>query len=177
MEADEEALSVIDRQVNQLFALVSEALAKATDALLSGDLEAGQAVVDSDATIDQLTAEVDELVWAEIDSGEPHGSDLRHLVGLLLLLPELERSADLAEHIAQRAVTNLGPEMTPRSRGIVQLMSEVALEMWRDAADAYAERSAQGVALDEADDELDLLRDRLTKEVDDEEMPAAVACR
>ena len=35
--------------------------------------------------------------------------DLRHLVGILLILPELERSGDLAEHIAQRAVNNLGP--------------------------------------------------------------------
>ena len=61
----------------------------------------------------------------------------------LLILPELERSGDLAEHIAQRAVTNLGAEMSPVSRGIVQLMAEVALEMWRDAADAYGDRSAR----------------------------------
>ena len=38
---------------------------------------------------------------------------LRHAVGMLLILPELERSADLAAHIAQRALTDTGGEMTP----------------------------------------------------------------
>ena len=60
---------------------------------------------------------------------------------MLLIIPELERSADLAEHVAQRAVDHLGTEMSPRSRGIVQLMTEVANEMWQEAADAFGERS------------------------------------
>ena len=77
-------------------------------------------------------------VPADAQSPQCHDTRLRHLVGVLLILPELERSGDLAEHIAQRAVTNIGAEMSPLSRGIVQRMSEVALEMWRDAADAYA---------------------------------------
>jgi phosphate uptake regulator len=32
-------------------------------------------------------------------------ADAEQAVGLLLILPQLERSADLAEHIAQRALT------------------------------------------------------------------------
>ena len=45
---------------------------------------------------------------------------LQHSVGLLLILPELERSVDLAEHIARRSLTGLGAEMTPVSRGLIQ---------------------------------------------------------
>jgi phosphate transport system protein len=165
----------IDQQINHLFALVAEALAGATDALLSGDIAGGEAVVGRDQAIDDLTADVVRQVWARLDSGTTTRAELHHLVGLLLILPELERSADLAEHIAQRAVNNLGPEMSPTSRGIVQRMTEVALEMWRTAADAYAERSAQGVALDEDDEEMDLLHERLTKEIAAEHMPTPVA--
>ena len=102
---------------------------------------------------------------------------LRHLVGVLLILPELERSGDLAEHIAQRAVTNLGIEMSPLSRGIVQRMAEVALEMWRDAADAYGDRAAQAEALAEADEEIDILHERLTKEIAAESMPTAIGAQ
>jgi phosphate transport system protein len=102
---------------------------------------------------------------------------LRHLVGILLILPELERSGDLAEHIAQRAVTNIGTEMSPLSRGIVQRMAEVAMEMWRDAADAYADRSAQSVSLHEDDEEIDILHDRLTGEIAAETMPAAIGAQ
>ncbi len=48
------------------------------------------------------------LVWDQLNPRSVQGAELRYLVALLLILPELERSADLAEHIAQRAVTGLG---------------------------------------------------------------------
>ena len=81
-------------------------------ALLNGDMELGQAVVDGDRHIDDLTLS-SSLIWARIEAdGFDHGT-LRQLVGTLMLLPELERSADLAEHIAERALTNVGADMTP----------------------------------------------------------------
>ena len=169
--------SDIDRRVGLLFALVSDALAKATDALLSGNRAAGQGVVDRDLTIDELTNEVGDQVWDQIDSHAAQGDQLRDLVGVLLMLPELERSADLAEHIAQRAVENLGAEMSPLSRGIIQRMTEVALGMWQAAADAYADRTAQGVALSEDDEEIDILHERLTQEVAAGTMPTAVGAQ
>jgi phosphate transport system protein len=169
--------SVVDRQVVRLFTLVSEALAGATHALLNGEPATGQQIVDADRTIDQLTAELDRVVWGEIACVGSDSDELRHLVGVLLILPELERSADLAEHIAQRAVSNLGARMSPSSRGMVQRMSEVALEMWHAVADAYVERSSKGVALDDADEEMDILHDRLTREIAAEAMPTLVAAQ
>ena len=154
-----------DDSVLHLFALVSEALARATWALLNGDAELGRAVVEADQDIDDQTEAVEAHIWARIESEQPTPGELRRLVGMLLILPELERSADLAEHIAQRAVVNLGADMTPVSRGIVQRMSEVAIEMWRSAAEAYAGGAAQDLELDEEDEELDILHGRLSKEV------------
>lgn len=167
----------IDREVGRLFALVSEALARATDALLSCDFDAGRQVVAGDRDIDELTRNVDRRVWDAIESGAATTEELRHLVGVLLLLPELERSADLAEHVAQRAVDNIGAQMTPLSRGIVQRMTEVALDMWRTAADAYVERTERVSVLQVADDEIDQLHDRLTAEIAGEVMSAAVAAQ
>ena len=53
------------------------------------------------------------------------------------MLPELERSGDLAEHVARRATRNLPAEMPARLRGYVQRMGEVACAMWHIAGDAY----------------------------------------
>jgi phosphate transport system protein len=167
--------SQVDRRIAQLFALVSEALARATDALLGGQVSIGQGVVDDDPEIDDLARQLSQYVWEQLESTVPPIDELRHWVGVLLILPELERSADLAEHIAQRAVQNLGAEMSPASRGYVQRMSEVAIDMWRVAATAYMDRSAQGVQLEEADEEIDILHDRLTREVASESMPTNVA--
>ncbi len=115
MERTDE-VDVIDRKVSQLFALVSEALAQATHALLNGDLDMGRRVVAGDQIVDDLTAEVEMLVWRQIDR-PGRGPELRQLIGILLILPELERSADLAEHVAQRAVDNLGVDMSPLEPG------------------------------------------------------------
>ena len=177
MDPRSSELDPIEARMMQLFALVSEALGGATEALLGNDPSKGSAVVDGDQSVDDITAEVELMVWRQIDDDSTPSGNLRHLVGILLILPELERSGDLAEHIAQRAVTNLGAEMSPLSRGIVQRMAEVALEMWRDAADAYADRSAKAVSLHEDDEEIDLLHDRLTGEIAAETMPTAIGAQ
>ena len=160
-----------------LFALVREAMARATWALLNGDMELGQEVVDGDQEVDELAAELELEVWSHIEGQAPDPVTLRQLVGILLIVPELERSADLAEHIAQRALTNLGAEMTPVARGIVQRMSEVAAAMWHSTAAAYVGNESDSVALHEADEELDILHDRLTAEISRGEMPTTVAAQ
>jgi phosphate transport system protein len=177
MSSLEPGLDLIDYKVIQLFALVSEALAKATYALLNGDALLGQEVVDGDQAVDTLTADVELLIWDELQKRPVLGDELRYLVGLLLIIPELERSGDLAEHVAQRAVSHLGTSMSPRSRGIVQLMTEVANEMWKAAADAFADRNRIGDTLDKADEEMDILHESLTREVAAEGMPITIAAQ
>ena len=171
MAPPEDAIDPIDFRMAQLFALVSESLAGATEALLSNDIATALKVVDGDQVIDDLAAEVELLVWERLGNEPLPPATLRHLVGVLLIVPELERSGDLAEHIAQRAAGNLGSEMSPLSRGIVQRMAEVALEMWRVAADAYGDRAADAASLSEDDEEIDILHDRLTGEVAGGTMP------
>jgi phosphate transport system protein len=177
MTPSEPSFASVDHKVIQLFALVSEALAKATHALLNGEPLLGQSVIDGDQDVDALTAEVELLIWDELQERPVQGDELRYLVGLLLIIPELERSADLAEHVAQRAVDHLGASMSPRSRGIVQLMTEVANEMWQEAADAFGERDRISKRLDEADEEMDTLHERLTHEVAAEEMSVTIAAQ
>jgi phosphate transport system protein len=175
MADDATGLSLIDRKVAELFALVTEALAGATHALLIDGAVAAQHVIDGDQAIDDLTREIVDLVWKKIESETALHAEMRVLVNLLLILPELERSADLAESIATRAVENIGMKMSLVSRGYIQRMSEVALEMWRATAVAYRKRSAEGVVLEEIDEEIDILHDRLTIEVAAETMTADIA--
>lgn len=169
--------AVLARQVSRLFSAVSEAIAGATDSLLGGEADAGTRVVAGDEPIDELARQLSAGIWEEFERIAPASDELRRLVGLLMIVPELERSADLAAHIAQRAVTNLGHSMSPLSRGIVQRMSEVALEIWRETAESYVRHTSVGDALDEADEELDILLERLTTEVASSAMPSPVAAQ
>ena len=167
----------VEKQVAQVFSLVCEALALATDSLLGGEPREASRIVAADESVDELTGQLSEAIWDRLERFVPANSEARRLVGLLLVLPELERSADLAEHIAQRAVGNLGASMSPVSRGIVQRMSEVALEMWRAATAGYISGKVSAAELDQTDEELDILSQRLSSEVGTAAMPAQVAAQ
>jgi phosphate transport system protein len=56
-------------------------------------------------------------------------------------------------------------------------MTEVALEMWTAAADAYGDRSVAGIDLAEDDEEIDILHGRLMEEIAAEQMPTAIAAQ
>src|SRR5436309_11556987 len=136
-------LEEIDQKVVQLFALVAEGVAKATDAFLASDREAAESLVDADAVIDELYCDVEELVQRQFALQSPMARDMRFLLSVLRIVPELERSGDLAEHIAARAARGLSSALTPRIRGLIEQMGKVGTEMWRSAADAYADRDGE----------------------------------
>jgi phosphate transport system protein len=159
-------LERIDRQVIGLFALVGECVARATDALLTGDRDAANLLVARDKTIDDTYRDIEELVHRQLTLQTPMGGDFRFLLTVLRIVPELERSADMAEHIAQRAAQGLTDELTARVRGLIAQMGRLAVEMWHACADAYAQRDAEAPErLDTRDDELDDLHVSLTAEI------------
>ncbi|HEY5091841.1 MAG TPA: PhoU domain-containing protein [Acidimicrobiales bacterium] len=164
-------------QIVQIFALVGEAMAGATHALLSGDRELAKSVVDQDIAIDNLVNSI--VVTAEMQLLENDAlniADRRRLLTLLRILPEVERSGDLAEHIARRAARGLGNEMSPRSRGLVERMGEVASKIWREATDVIIDgKLEQAGAIEEIDDELDDLHVSLTAELTSGSMTLPVA--
>ena len=174
---DVDAAPELRQQIVRVFALVGEAMAEATHALLAGDRELAKRVVDQDIVIDNL---VNELVaTAEVqllDSTNKSVETRRTLLTLLRILPEVERNGDLAEHIARRAARGLGNEMSPRSRGLVERMGEVASTIWREATDVIIDGKLEAAgAIEDIDDELDDLHVSLTAELTSGSMALPVA--
>src|SRR5437763_9351681 len=159
-------LEEIDQKVVQLFALVAESVAKATEAFLANDREAAESLVDADAVIDELYSNVEELVQRQFALQSPMARDMRFLLSVLRIVPELERSGDLAEHIAARATRGVSDTLTPRIRGLIEQMGRISTQMWREAADGYGDRDAHVAAHpNERDAELDEVHSSLTAEL------------
>jgi phosphate transport system protein len=159
-------LDAIEAKVIELFAMVAEDLAKATEALLSGDDEIVKLLAERELTIDALYREIEELVNREIALQAPVASDLRFLLSVLRVVPELERSHDLVEHIARRANHHLSGDLSPRSRGLVDRMGRLISGMWRQAADSwYARDQTVAAVLEQHDEEVDELHSTLTAEL------------
>src|SRR5207248_9774288 len=136
-------LEEIDQKVVQLFALVAESVAKATDAFLANDREAAESLADADAVIDELYCNVEELVQRQFALQSPMARDMRFLLSVLRIVPELERSGDLAEHIAARATRGVSESITPRIRGLIEQMGHIGTQMWREAADGYVDPAGE----------------------------------
>jgi phosphate transport system protein len=176
MTAGPPALDEIDEQVIKLFAMVMGGLSAATDAFLDGDREAARTLVADDQAIDSMQSSIEELVERELVRSERGGADLRRLVSVLRIVPELERSGDLVEHIALRTPQGLAGVISAKARGMVEAMGRIGVEMWRLAADAYADRDPGAVErLRMLDDELDDLHVSLSSELAHGDTSNAVA--
>ena len=160
------ALEAIEAKVIELFALVAGDLAGATDALLTGNNEIVKVLVEREQVIDALYPEIEELVNRQIALQAPVASDLRFLLSVLRIVPELERSHDLLVDIGRRADHVLGGDLSPRSRGLVERMGNLVSDMWRQAADSWYQRDRSAAAvLEERDDEMDELHAALMAEL------------
>jgi phosphate transport system protein len=162
----EHDLEAIEAKIIELFAIVAEDLPEATKALLTGNSEIMQRLIDRDKDINALYPETEELANREILLQAPVADDLRFLLSVLRVLTEFELSHDLIIQIATRGNHFLGDDLSPRARGIVERMGTVAADMWRQAADCWYKRDrAAALAVAERDDEMDQLYSSLIAEL------------
>jgi phosphate transport system protein len=162
----ERQLEAIEAKVILLFAMVGEDLAAARQALRDGDVTTFAVLADRDREIDALYRQVEELVQREILLQAPVASDLRFLLSVLRITPELERSHDLIVHIASCAGTTRLADLSPAGQDVIARMGEVAITMWREAADCWYQRDGSAVdQLVEQDKEMDDLHARLYAEL------------
>jgi phosphate transport system protein len=167
----------IDDKVLHMFALVSDGIIAATAAFVGVDVETARRLVADDPFINELQFRIEAIVEERLLSGEairPH--DARSLLAVLRIVPELERAGDLVEHIALRTPQRLAAEIPVRCRTLLQEMGRVAAEMWRLAADAFADTDPSAAArLRLRDDSLDDLHVRLTAQLAESDISVAMA--
>lgn len=169
-------LEAIEGKVIELFAMVAEDLPAATQALLAGDEDVLAVLVERERAIDALYPEIEALVNRELLLQQPVASDLRFLLSVLRIVPELERSHDLVLQIAALAGHNLNDDLSSRTKRLVKRMSVLSCAMWRRAVDSWYQRDGSAAqALAERDEELDELHASLIAELASGRMTVPVA--
>ena len=162
----DQTLEAIEAKIIELFGMVAEDLPAVTQAFLDGRGDMATALADRERLVDALYRQVEELAGRELLLQAPVASDLRFLLSVLRIVPELERSHDLVLDIARRADHILSEELSPRARGIVERMGRLVSDMWRQAADSWYQRDRSAAEkLGERDDEMDDLHASLIAEL------------
>ena len=131
---------------------VSSAIDRASEALLTQNVELAQAVIADDAKLDDLEETVDE---------QPVSLDLRTIIASLRISASLERMGDLAQHVAEAARRAYPDGAIPAShRDTFEAMAEAASQAATEIIGLLETRDLNVAAAIVADDDkLDELHD------------------
>jgi len=160
----ERDLDELQKDLLALAASVEEAIHKAIRALQDRDVALAREVIEGDNDIDEEENHVEEECLKVLALHQPVAVDLRRVTSVLLINTDLERMADLAEDIAERAVALARWPAIPIPADL-QRMTDLTSSMVRQALDAFVNLDAKLARLVcRLDDEVD----RYNKSIIDE---------
>jgi phosphate transport system protein len=146
---------------------VEIAVRRATEALLQGNAEIAESVISDDRAVDDLRDRVEERAFSLLSLQQPVAGDLRTVVAALRMVTELERTGDLAVHVAKIARLRVPGTAVPDDVvPVIQRMAQIAEDMLGATVGIIAERdvdAAQTLRTIEA--EMDKLRAELLRDL------------
>lgn len=146
---NDHTVKAFDDDITQLRGLIAEmgglaehAVTAAMEALRRHDLDSAREIVAGDKAIDALEVQVEALAVRIIALRAPLADDLREVVAALKMAGVVERIGDYAKNIAKRVpLIESHGDIEPLS--VLPAMSALAVQMVRDALDAFAARDPQ----------------------------------
>ena len=161
--AFQDELDSVTQTLVDLSTIVSEAIGKATHALLTADLTEAEAVIAADDKVDTMQHDLDSRIIDIIARQQPVASDLRALITALRMSADLERMGDMAHHVAK--ITRLRhPQAAIPSELLLTIeeMGKVAQMIAEKAGAVISSRDIEkAVELEKDDDEMDRLHRKL----------------
>jgi phosphate transport system protein len=148
-------LAALKKRLFAMSAVVEESVSQAVKAVATGDTALAAQVIERDREIDVTEVEFEEDCLKILALHQPLAVDLRFLIVMLKMNNDLERIADLAVNIAERARFFSGEEPVA-AQGVLQDMAAKARAMLKQALDSVVNLDT-AIARDvlQADDEVD----------------------
>ncbi len=168
----EHELDEIKKAILTMAGLVEKSLEEATTALVERDADLAERVIEGDDQVDRCELLIDRLTTDFMALYQPAASDLRFVMVAIKLAPELERMADNAVNIAERARQLAGQPLLKPLIDLPRMLAQ-AQAMVSDAIAAYVARDASAARqIIRRDDTVDALylqvfRELLTYMIED----------
>lgn len=145
--------------------LTEKALEKSVKALVERSDDLAQEVLNGDHEINLLEVDVDRHSLRLLALDQPMARDLRFIIGSMRIAVDLERVADQAVNIAQRALfLNKRPALPPNHA--IEELAETSIDMFRSVISSFVNQNAE-LAMDVCmmDDMADELNYKVLKEL------------
>ena len=154
-----EELDSISDGLVEMANLVGSAIGLATTALLDADLQLAESVISADQKVDDLERDLENRAIALLARQQPVATDLRIVVTSLRMSADLERSGDLARHVAKLARMRYPERAVPRDlRRTILEMGPLAQRLMAQAAEVIITQDVKAaLQLEQEDDRMDEL--------------------
>lgn len=161
----EEKLDQISASILRMGGLVEEIIGRSLESLVERDSGLARSVIASDIEVDRLELEIDQLCMETLALQQPMARDLRLITTAMKIATDLERIADHAVNVCERAIElNEEPQLKPFID--IPLMARKAQEMVNGALDAFVKRDARAArSVIMRDDELDRRMGQIFREL------------
>ncbi|HLJ12696.1 MAG TPA: phosphate signaling complex protein PhoU [Planctomycetaceae bacterium] len=135
-------LESLHQHIMSMCAVVEEVVHRAVDELGRPDVDVSQEIVDRDDEIDRWDVRIEEECLKILALHQPVADNLRRVAAVMKIAWELERVADVAVNIAERAAGLAGaPEILVPEK--LSHMAQAALDMLRLSLDAFVAQDSR----------------------------------
>ena len=152
-------LEAVHQEILSLSAMVEGMIDQATTALLDRKHDIATTVIASDEKVDRREVRIEEDCLKILALHQPVAIDLRRIATVMKVNNDLERIADLAVNIAERALALDNFLQFPVPQKLKSMVS-MSTQMVRNALDAFVVLDASAarsvLSMDDAIDELNL---------------------
>lgn len=153
-ESFQDDLENVGNQLVEMSNLVGSAMSRATTALLDGDVQLAESVIEADLVVDEIRAQIDAHCFELLARQQPVATDLRIVVTALAMAMDLERMGDLSAHIAKVARMRYPALAIPQEvRPTILEMGQIAQRIVAKAGSVIAGHDAERADELEADDD------------------------
>ncbi|MEU6344436.1 MULTISPECIES: phosphate signaling complex protein PhoU [unclassified Streptomyces] len=158
-DAYHEELDSIGDGLVEMARLAGSAIGRATTALLDADLKLAESVIAADEKIDDLQRELENRAITLLARQQPVATDLRIVVTSLRMSADLERSGDLARHVAKLARLRFPESAVPSDlHSTILEMGQLAQRLMAKAAEVIVTKDVdEALQLEQDDDRMDEL--------------------
>ena len=133
-------LEALNDGIIEMGALVEEAFAEATEALLYFNKEQAQRNIDNDKDIDQKMKDIETLCLRLLLSQQPVARDLRLISASLKMVSDLERIGDQCANLSEIVLTLAQKSTNPAPIPVIPIMSTNISRMISQGIDAFVRK-------------------------------------
>jgi phosphate transport system protein len=158
-------LNLVKQKLLKMSSLVEDMVAQSVGSLVDRDAHLAEETIAWDAKVDGLEVEIDEDCIKLLALHQPAAGDLRFITTAMKITSDLERMADQAVNISERALElNEEPQLKPYID--IPIMSQLAQKMLRDSLDAFVRKDVPlARQVIDADNRVDGLKNQIFREL------------